>query len=62
MKKVRVVIDNKLIDFEEKIRNASWDMMDKNNADRAYEKFHNHFQHLYNEAMHIKNENNITLS
>ena len=58
MKQVRVVIDNKLKDFEDKIRNASWDMMDENNADRAYDKFHNHFQHFYNEAMPVKNKNN----
>ena len=31
-------------------------MMDENNADRAYDKFHNHFQHLCNEAMPIKNK------
>ena len=30
-------------------------MLDENNTDRAYEKFHNHFQHLYNEAMPDEN-------
>ena len=55
MKKLRPVSDNNLNSFEEKIRNASWDMLDENNADRAYDKFHNHFQHFYNEAMPVKN-------
>ena len=33
-------------------------MLDENNADRAYNKFDNHFQHLCNEAMHVKYKNN----
>ena len=31
-------------------------MLDENNGDRAHEKFHNHFQHLYNEALPVKNK------
>ena len=31
-------------------------MLDENNVDRAYDKFHNHFQHLYNEALPVKNK------
>ena len=31
-------------------------MLHENNADRAYDKFHNHFQHLCNEAMPVKNK------
>ena len=54
MKKVRLVTDNNSNCFEEKIRNASWDMLDENNADRAFEKCHSHFQHLYNKAMPVK--------
>ena len=49
MKKVRPVSENNLNCFEKKIRNASWNMLDENNVDRAYDKFYNHFQHLYNE-------------
>ena len=59
MKKVRLVTDNNLNCFEEKIRNAFWDMQDENIAERACDKFHNHFQHLYNETMPIKNKKKI---
>ena len=56
MKKVRLISDNNLNCFQEKIRNASLDMLDENNAHRAYDKFHNHFQHFYNEALPVKNK------
>ena len=56
MKKVRLVCENNLNCLEEKVRNASWNMLDENNVDSAYDKFHNHFQHLYNEALPVKNK------
>ena len=56
MKKVRLVSENHLNCFEEKIRNAFLDMLNENNVDRAYDKFYNLFHHLYNEALPVKNK------
>ena len=57
MNKVRLVSENNLNCFEEMIRNASWDMLEENNVDRAYDKSYNLFHHLYNEALPVKNKN-----
>ena len=56
MKIEQLVRENNLNCFEEKVRNEFWDMLDENNGDRAHDKFYNHFQHLYNEALPVKNK------
>ena len=54
MKRVRLESDTNLNCFEKEIRNVSWDLLADKKADRAYDEFHNHLQHLCNEAMPVK--------
>ena len=54
--KIRHVGVNNVNCFKKKVRNASWDMLDENNIDRAYNKAHTHFQLLYNYALPVRNK------